>query len=125
MKLKEQLSTCLLYTSSAAEIERMQKELDDGKGSMSSDEYLQKSYNLIAAKATLPFYKTQLANTRSTIDNAKQQVAAAQTAVNNGGTALQDTQKKVNEAPAALEEAEKQIQDAQIELDQMCIRDRY
>lgn len=95
----------------------MQKELDDGKGSMSSDEYLQKSYNLIAAKATLQFYKTQLANTRSTIDNAKQQVAAAQTAVNNGGTALQDAQKKVNEAPAALEEAEKQIQDAQIELD--------
>lgn len=104
-------------SDSAAEIERMQKELDDGKGSMSSDEYLQKSYNLIAAKATLQFYKTQLANTRSTIDNAKQQVAAAQTAVNNGGTALQDAQKKVNEAPAALEEAEKQIQDAQIELD--------
>lgn len=72
----------------------MQKELDDGKGSMSSDEYLQKSYNLIAAKATLQFYKTQLANTRNTIDNAKQQVAAAQTAVNNGGTALQDAQKR-------------------------------
>ena len=81
-------------SDSAAEIERMQKELDDGKGSMSSDEYLQKSYNLIAAKATLQFYKTQLANTRNTIDNAKQQVAAAQTAVNNGGTALQDAQKK-------------------------------
>ena len=63
-------------SDSAAEIERMQKELDDGKGSMSSDEYLQKSYNLIAAKATLQFYKTQLANTRNTIDNAKQQVAA-------------------------------------------------
>lgn len=100
-----------------AAIAEMEAQLKKDAPYISTEEYYQRSLEIIGATATVEYYKNQLPAIEQNMQSINESVTTAEAFIENYPEAAAAARVKIAEGEVQLEEAEKKIQDGQIELD--------
>ncbi len=102
---------------SEVQISEMEKQLQEQAPTLSAEEYYQRSLEIIEARATVEYYKSQMPSLERSIESARRQVETAEALIENFPQASANAREQIAAGEAELAEAEKRVQDGEIELE--------
>lgn len=98
-------------------IAKMEKELQQSAGGMTTDEYAQYAFTVYSYKATAQVYQSQLNAIKLGMDQAQAQINSAESIIEGSPDAIAEARQKLAEGDTAVVEAQRALAEKQAQLD--------